>query len=337
VTVAGLPSVSVVATVLNEERHLRSAVEHVLAQDYPGPLDVTVALGPSRDRTDAIAAELAQDPRVRTVRNPSGRTPAGLNAAIAASSGEVVVRVDGHAMLPPDYVSTAVRALSDTGADNVGGIMAAEGRTPFEQAVARAMTSRLGVGNAAFHTGGQAGAAETVYLGAFRRSALERVGGYDESFQRAQDWELNFRLRSTGGLVWFDPGLRVAYRPRSGVESLARQYFHYGRWRRVVMRQHPGSASARYLAPPVALAAIAAGTVTGLAVHRVGFVVPGGYALSLLGGSVVTGRGLPVRARGLLPLVYAVMHLTWGAGFLSSPRRLARGRSATAARGSASA
>jgi glycosyltransferase involved in cell wall biosynthesis len=313
-----------VATVLNEERHLRAAVEHVLAQDYAGPLEVVVALGPSRDRTDAIAAELTQDPRVRTVRNPSGRTPAGLNAAIAVATGEVIVRVDGHAMLPPDYVSRAVQDLQETGADNVGGMMAAEGVTSFEKAVARAMTSRFGVGNAPFHTGGEAGPADTVYLGVFRRAALARVGGYDESFQRAQDWELNFRLRSTGGTVWFDPALRVAYRPRPDLHSLARQYFHYGRWRRVVARQHQGSVNARYLAPPAAVLALMAGTALGLVGWPLGFLAPVGYAAALLVGSALTARGLAMPVVERLPLVYACMHLTWGVGFLTSPRRLAR-------------
>src|SRR5699024_2646046 len=131
--------------------------------------------------------------------------PTALNAAIAASRHEIVARVDGHAMLPPDYLRLAVQALGGTGADNVGGIMAAEGATAFERAVACAMPARLGVGNARFRTGGEAGPTDTVYLGVFRRAALERVGGYDESLLRAQDWELNHRIRQTGGIVWFTP------------------------------------------------------------------------------------------------------------------------------------
>jgi hypothetical protein len=203
-------------------------------------------------------------------------------------------------------------------------MMAAEGVTSFEKAVARAMTSRFGVGNAPFHTGGEAGPADTVYLGVFRRAALARVGGYDESFQRAQDWELNFRLRSTGGTVWFDPALRVAYRPRPDLHSLARQYFHYGRWRRVVARQHQGSVNARYLAPPAAVLALMAGTALGLVGWPLGFLAPVGYAAALLVGSALTARGLAVPVVVRLPLVYACMHLTWGVGFLTSPRRLAR-------------
>ena len=183
------PAVSIVMTVVNEERHLRHAVERLLRQDYPGELDISIAVGPSRDRTREVAQELADaNPHIHVVDNPSGRTPSGLNAAIGVGDSEIVVRIDGHAMVPPDYVRTGVLALEETGADNVGGIMAAEGTNEFERAVARAMTSRYGVGGAPFHVGGEPGPALTVYLGCFRRDALDRVGGYDETMMRAQDW-----------------------------------------------------------------------------------------------------------------------------------------------------
>jgi len=318
--------VSIVVCVLNEERHVADAVRHALTQDHLGPLELVVALGPSRDRTDAIVGELATiDPRIRTVRNPDprGATPAGLNAAVAQSRYPVIVRIDGHALLPPHYVRTAVETMRRTGADNVGGIMAAEGVTPFEQAVARAMTSRLGVGNASFHTGGEEGPADTVYLGVFRRAAIARVGGYDEAFLRAQDWEMNLRIRRTGGLVWFQPALRVSYRPRSRVRDLGRQYFHYGRWRRVVMRRHEGTATPRYLAPPLALVGVAAGTVLALLGVWPAAVLPGGYLVAVVAGSLVESRGLSPSAALRLPLALATMHLSWGAGFLTSPKRLA--------------
>src|SRR3954452_20035765 len=259
------PGVSAVLTVLNEERHLRDAVASVLDQDYPGDIELVIALGPSRDATNAVAHELAAaDARVKCVDNPSGRTPEGLNKALALTRFPVVARVDGHAELPDDYLRVAVEALERTGAVNVGGLMGAEGRTAFEHAVARAMTSKFGVGNAPFHVGGEEGPADTVYLGVFRRDVIERVGGYDERFSRAQDWEMNYRLRQKGGLVWFTPRLRVAYRPRGDVRSLASQYFHYGRWRYEVMRRHPGSVNLRYLAPPTALVGLVAGTVAGI-------------------------------------------------------------------------
>jgi hypothetical protein len=258
------------------------------------------------------------------VPNPTGRTPAALNAAIKASRHPVVVRVDGHGMLSPDYIATAVRLLDETGAQNVGGIMHAEGENAWEHAVAAAMTSRIGVGNAAFHTGGQAGPAETVYLGVFRRTALEQQGGYNEEFIRAQDWELNFRIREAGGLIWFSPELRVSYRPRPSVRALAKQYKDYGRWRHVVARYHQGSINLRYLAPPVALCAIVAGIVVGAAVTPWAFVVPGAYLVGIAAGSVPAGRGLPLAARVRIPVALATMHLCWGWGFLTSPRSLAR-------------
>ncbi|RSN48753.1 MULTISPECIES: glycosyltransferase family 2 protein [Actinomadura] len=317
------PAVSVVMPVLNEQRHLTDAVRRILTQDYPGELELVLALGPSRDRTDDIAHRLAaEDPRIVVVSNPTGRTPQGLNIAIKASQYSIIVRVDGHSLLPPDYVRAAVETMEETGADNVGGIMAAEGTTPFEQAVARAMTSKLGVGNARFHTGGEAGEVETVYLGTFRRSALDRVGGYDETFTRAQDWEMNHRIRQTGGRIFFTPRMRVTYRPRPDLRALAKQYFQTGRWRRVVGREHAGTLNLRYLAPPIAVVAMTAGAVAGAFGFWPGWILPGGYALAMVAGAAVEGRGLPPAAWVRLPLVFATMHVTWGVGFLTSPPRL---------------
>jgi len=325
-----LPAVSVIMPVLNEERHLRGAVQAILAQEYAGEMEVVIALGPSTDRTDEIAAQLLaetasfESKRVHTVPNPTGRTPAALNAAIKASRHPIVVRVDGHGMLSPNYIATAVRLLEETGAQNVGGIMHAEGENDWEHAVAAAMTSKIGVGNAAFHTGGEAQAAETVYLGVFRREALEQQGGYNEEFIRAQDWELNFRIREAGGLIWFSPELRVSYRPRPSVKALAKQYKDYGRWRHVVARYHEGSINLRYLAPPAAVCAIAAGIVVGAALTPLGFVIPGGYLAAIALGSVPAGKGLPLKARLQIPVALATMHMSWGWGYLTSPRSLAR-------------
>jgi succinoglycan biosynthesis protein ExoA len=320
---ADWPSVSVVMPVRNESAYLRAAVGGVLAQDYLGEMELVMALGPSRDGTEAIAAELmTSDRRLRTVSNPSGRTPCALNAAIAACRHQIIVRADAHGVLPTDYVRVAVGLLESTGAANVGGIMHAEGVTPFEKAVACAMTLPLGVGNARFHVGGQPGPVDTVYLGVFRRDALDALGGYDESFERAQDWELNFRIRASGGLVWFSPSLRVSYRPRPSVSALADQYFHYGRWRRVLTRYHHGSINPRYLTPPATMMAITTGCFVGLSAHPVGWIAPAGYVFALLTGSVLTGRRLGWPAWLWLPLALAVMHQSWAVGFLTSPSRL---------------
>lgn len=316
--------------VLNEENYLESAVSAILNQGYQGNLHVVLAIGPSQDRTQEIADALAaRDSRVTSVANPTGRTPEGLNLAIAATTEDLIVRVDAHCELSPGYITTAVETLERTGADNVGGIMGAVGVTPFEKAVAAAMTSPLGVGSSAFHTGGEEGPAETVYLGVFRRSALQRVGGYDPAFTRAQDWEMNFRIRHSGGLVWFNPTLFVTYRPRPSIRKLAKQYFQYGSWRHEVMRRHPetrrGKSALRYFAPPTAVVGVVAGTAVGLLGVALeafpltfwGFLAPVGYGALTLASSV----SLVKRAgRGALwlPIALATMQMSWGVGFLMS-------------------
>jgi glycosyltransferase involved in cell wall biosynthesis len=314
--------------VLNEANYLKAAVAAILRQDYPGQIQVVLALGPSTDDTDLIATELVKaDPRVITIPNPSGRTPDGLNAALAATAQEIVVRVDAHSELCDGYIRLAVETLQRTGADNVGGIMGAVGVTKFESAVAAAMTSPLGVGSAPFHTGGAEGPADTVYLGVFKRSALERIGGYDSAFTRAQDWEMNYRIRASGGTVWFNPNLSVTYRPRPNVFKLAKQYFEYGSWRHEVMRRHPDTrrtkSALRYFAPPLAVALIVIGKVLGTVGFVMsnsliwGYVLPFGYlALTLL-----SSLTLIKRARGgalWVPIVLMTMQISWGFGFLIS-------------------
>lgn len=318
------PGVSVVMPVRDEERHLAAAVQRVLDQEYPGELEVILCVGPSRDATDEIAARLAAgDGRIRVVENPAGRTPHALNLGVAAARHGVVVRVDGHGELTDGYIARAVELLEATGAANVGGVMDAQGRSAFEQAVATAYTTRLGLGGSAFHLAASpAGEAETVFLGVFRKEALEAVGGFDESLHRAQDWELNYRLRASGRRIWFSPELRVTYRPRSSLRALVRQMYDTGKWRREVVRRHPETANVRYLAPPVAVTGMALGTVAGLVgeltgsrLLRVGFAAPLGYLAIVVGGSAAAGP-LPLRARAWLPLVLAATHVSWGTGFL---------------------
>ena len=324
------PAVAVVMPVLNEANYLKAAVAAILDQDYPGQMQVVLALGPSNDSTELVAAEIvANDERVSSVVNPTGRTPDGLNAALAATSQEIVVRVDAHSELSEGYIRLAVETLQRTGADNVGGIMGATGVTKFEKAVAAAMTSPLGVGSAAFHTGGVEGPADTVYLGVFKRSALERLGGYDPAFTRAQDWEMNYRIRATGGTVWFNPDLFVTYRPRPNIRALAKQYFEYGSWRHEVMRRHPQTrktkSALRYYAPPVAVIGVIGGTLAAIIGSKLhifplgfwGFLLPFGYLVLTLLSSLT----LIKRARGgalWVPVVLMTMQMSWGIGFLTS-------------------
>lgn len=318
------PGVSVVMPILNEERHLAAAVGRILAQDYPGELQVIMSVGPSSDRTAEIAEQLAAgDDRLQVVDNPTGKTPSALNLGIAAAKYDIVVRVDGHGELTDGYIRRAVELLDETGAAVVGGVMDAQGRTAFEQAVAYAYTSRLGLGGSKFHLSeSSAGPADTVYLGVFRKQALLEAGGYDETMHRAQDWELNYRIRSRGGLIWFSPELRVTYRPRSTLKALISQYFATGKWRREVVRRHPDTVGLRYLAPPLTVLGIGVGATGGLlglildrSLLKVGWLAPLGYLALIIGGTV-TARDIAPEARIRLPLVLAAMHLAWGAGFL---------------------
>ncbi|MHA6511229.1 glycosyltransferase family 2 protein [Tessaracoccus sp. Z1128] len=316
--------VSVVMPLRDEEKHLRAAVQRVLDQHYPGELELLLAVAPSADRTRHIADELAAaDPRIVVLDNPTGYTPTGLNIAIDHARHDVIVRVDGHGELSPGYIETAVRLLDETGAANVGGLMDAQGTSPLSEAVAAAYNSRAGLGGGGFHLEDTPdGPADTVFLGVFRKAALQAVGGYDESLHRAQDWELNYRLRRAGHLVYFTARLRVVYHPRDSYRALARQFYSTGQWRREVARRHPDTLSLRYLAAPLAVMGIAgglAGGVVGLAVRSRALsallLAPAAYLAFVAAASGAVG-GLSPAARLRFPFVLAVMHLSWGAGFV---------------------
>ena len=315
------PAVSVILPVLNEEAHLEESILAILAQDYRGLFEVILALGPSQDRTDEIAKSLSvRDSRVKLIPNPTGKTAAGLNLAVATSNHPIVVRVDGHAKIPQNYLTLAVEILEKTGAVNVGGVMAAEGISNFEKAVARAMRSPLGVGASRFHTGGAAGEVDTVYLGAFKREAINQAGGFDERYTRAQDWELNHRLRKNGGLIYFDPRLQVTYRPRPNLRKLAKQYFQYGTWRRVVSRSHSGTINMRYLAPPVTLLGCAISLLTGSLIHPILYIPLAVYGLFVAVSAALISRS--VRELISLLAIIPTMHFAWGAGFITSTKAL---------------
>ncbi|MDR6612796.1 MULTISPECIES: glycosyltransferase family 2 protein [unclassified Leifsonia] len=323
-----LPGVSYVMPVLNEVTHVRAAVDSLLAQDYAGPFEVTIALGPSMDGTTQLVEELAAvDSRIRVVDNVVGSTPAGLNLAIRESQYPIVIRVDAHSVLPPDYARVAVETILETGADNVGGLMDAQGTTDFERAVARAYGSRVGLGGTKLHVGGEAGPAETVYLGVFRRDRLIEVGLFDEEIKRGQDWELNRRLRTTGGTVWFTPRLKVTYRPRPNLYRLARQFFSTGIWRGELARRFPASNGLRYFAPPVMVLGVAVGTLLGIVgiVQALlgaapwllwGFAIPALYIVIVVVSALVWGRRDGFRPFLWFLVVLPCIHFSWGIGFV---------------------
>jgi len=309
------PDVAVAMPVREEAEDLEVAVRAVLAQDYEGRLEVCIAVAPSLDGTLALASHLAtQDDRVLVVENPDGGTPAGLNRAIRASTAPIVVRVDGHSRLEQGYIARAVETLKRTGAVNVGGIQEPRGRTLFEVSVGRAMASRFGAGDSRFHYGGAEGAVDTVYLGVFQRDAIEAVGLFDETLVRNQDYELNWRLRAVGGTVWFDPELRVGYRPRGSLHALIRQFFEYGRWKCEVVRRHPRSLRWRQVVPPLTSVALAAGLAGGF-FWRPLLVLPITYVALVMVMAVAVGRSIGESVR--LVVVYPAIHMSWGFGFLS--------------------
>lgn len=305
------PSVAIVIPVVDGEQTIRRAIESCRSQDYDGPLEVVVALGPSRDGTAAVLSEMED---LVVVDNPSGATPDGLNQAIAATDAAVIVRCDAQSRLPDDYVSTAVRSLEETNAAVVGGRQVVVGTTPLERGIGLAMGSPLGAGGATFRTGGDAGPVETVYLGVFDRAALDAVGGFDGAWLRNQDYELNHRIRTTGRTVWFAPDLAVEYRPRPTLGALWRQFHDYGRWKRAMLSAHPDSFRARQAAAPALVLGLA---VTAVAAPWIGWVpsaaLLGAYAVALGVGTVVAA---PRPGWGWFPVAAATMHLAWGTGFL---------------------
>ncbi|WP_244285253.1 glycosyltransferase family 2 protein [Cryobacterium shii] len=323
-----LLGVSYVMPVLNDVTHVRAAVTSLLRQDYTGPFEVTVALGPSIDGTTELVEEMvAVDPRIRIVANEIGSTPAGLNIAIRASSYPVVIRVDAHSVLPPDYARIAVETLERTGADNVGGVMDAQGESPFQKAVARAYGTKIGLGGTPLHVGGTEGPAETVYLGCFRMDSIVRVGLFDEGIKRGQDWELNRRLREQGGTVWFTPRLRVVYRPRPSLSRLARQMVSTGLWRGELARRYPESNGIRYFAPPVMVLGVVLGLLAGLGGLvqlltggapwlLLGLLVPVAYLLIVAAATVAVTRPDGFRAALWFLVVLPCIHFCWGIGFL---------------------
>ena len=317
-----LPSVSVVMPVRNGAATLEQSLAAIGVQTYPGPVDVAVALAPSTDGTARILEEADLGLDLKVVENPTGSTAAGLNLAIAATRGRIVARVDAQAVIGPDYIQRAVAALARTGAANVGGVQRPVAGQGLAAAIAAALASPFGAGPARYRTGRSEGPADTVYLGVFDRAALEQVGGFDETMVRNQDYELNWRLRHRGLTVWLDPGLAVGYIPRSTYRDLARQYFEYGVWKRVMLWRNPRSLRLRQAAAPLLIAAMAASAVELGRGRWRGLVVPLGYALGA-GAAARRTRATLARRRdqARAGLAFAVIHFSWGAGFLAGRRR----------------
>ena len=306
-------------SVIIPARGAAALIPDCLASVLPQLRDDDELIVAAGDDATATAARSSADPRVRVVANPAATTPAALNVAIAAARHPVIMRVDAQARIPDGYRDRVVALLAATGATNVGGRQVARGDRGVSVAIAAAMNARLGHGGASYRSGARGGPVDTVYLGTFRADALHAVGGYDERFTTNQDAELNERIRRAGGTVWLDPTLAVTYLPRTRLRALARQFRGYGRGRAMTARRHPGSLGRRQLAAPTLVLGLL-GALSALPWTSVPLALwAAGYGSLLILGTLLEGgdarRWFPVTAAAL-----AVMHLSWGAGFLIAPR-----------------
>lgn len=321
---APLPFVSVIMPIRNEADFIERSLGAVLAQDYPRDcFEVLIADGMSTDSTREIIRRVAGDyPEIslHILDNPRQIVPTGFNAALAQARGEVIVRVDGHTIIVPDYLRECALALERSGADNVGGKMNAVGASPFGQAVALATSSPFGVGGALFHYSDQEELVDTVYMGAWRREVFERLGFFDEELVRNQDDEFNYRLRAAEGKILLSPAIRSKYFNRSSIRALWRQYYQYGFYKVRVLQKHPAQMQPRQFVPPLfALGLLLGAMLAPLSkpLRRLWTAGLAAYGLANVAASVKLARANGWQHFKRLPLVFFILHFSYGLGFLA--------------------
>src|SRR5574341_399361 len=322
------PFVSIIVPCYNEQATIRFLLEAILAQTYPRTrMEVVIADALSQDRTRAeIAAFAADHPELplRVVDNERRTIPSGLNLAIGAARGEIILRLDAHSMPIPEYVERCVHALEAGKGANVGGawMIRAGGSGWIPEAIATAAAHPLGVGDAKYRLEASAGAVDTVPFGAFRRELIEKIGGFDETLLTNEDYEFNARLRRSGGVVWFDPQIRSTYIARGSLAELARQYWRYGFWKFIMLRRSPETIRWRQALPPSFVANL---VVLGFlcfwfpVARLILFFEIIFYLLALMAAGIHAAirRRQPLLVPGLM-LAIATMHISWGSGFLWS-------------------
>jgi glycosyltransferase involved in cell wall biosynthesis len=315
------PPVTIIMPIRNEAGFIQRSLGAVLAQNYPEEcLQVIVADGMSSDGTREIVREMVGEyPRASLIDNPGRIVPTALNAALAEAQGEVIIRVDGHCQIAPDYVQRCVEALERTGADCVGGPMVTVGETDVAEGIALAQSSFFGVGGVAFRTGSDRGRyVDTVAFGAYRREVFDRIGTFDEELVRNQDDEFNFRLTQAGGKIWLDPSIRSVYYSRASLPGLWRQYFEYGLYKVRLIQKRGAVPSWRHLVPVTFVLSLLASLLLALFTgqRRWALSVAGPYAAANLAASAWTARNR-WRLFPFLPLAFATLHMAYGLGFLS--------------------
>jgi glycosyltransferase involved in cell wall biosynthesis len=316
-----LPAVSVVAPCRNERLHIEAFVASILSQDEPpGGCELIVADGMSTDGTRDVLAQLAAtNPRVRVIDNPGRIVSTGLNKAVDAAHGRLIIRADIHTEYASDYLRQCVAVLDATGADNVGGPWIAAGRSYVSRAIAAAFQSPFGSGGARAHDPVYEGDVDTVYLGCWRRDYLQAIGSFDEELVRNQDDELNLRIRRSGGHVWQCPKIRSRYFTRGSLTALFRQYVQYGYWKVRVIQKHQLPASLRHLVPAafvLTLVVLLLLSPVSIAARIALAGVVASYLACNLAASVMTAARSRWTSLPVLPLVFVCYHVGYGYGFL---------------------
>jgi glycosyltransferase involved in cell wall biosynthesis len=312
------PLVTVIMPIRNEALFIARSLGAVLAQRYPSDrLEILVVDGMSADETPAIIQRLPGAGRVRILPNHRQIQAAALNIGLQEARGDIVVRVDGHTVIAPDYVDAALAALETSHADAVGGAMVPVAVTSMGKAIAAASTSAFGV-PAAFHHSKSAQFTDTVYLGVWPRHVLTRVGGFNESVHPNEDYELNYRIRRSGGKVYFDPRIRSIYYGRQTLGALITQYFRYGRSKVRTISAHPASLRLRHLAAPLFISYLIVGLPLAIVSLPIRVLWLAGLALYAALAAIAALRQstrTSIRLFWRILVVFPAMHLAWGSGF----------------------
>lgn len=316
-----MPLVSIVIPCRNEARDIQACVTSALSQEPPpGGIEIIVADGMSTDGTrDLLHAASQRDPRLRVIDNCGGIVSTGLNAAIRAAQGQVIVRLDAHTEYAPDYVARCLEALARTAADNVGGPARTKADSYAARAIAAAYHSPFSVGGASFHNTGFEGYVDTVTYGCWPRATFERFGYFDEELVRNQDDEHNLRITRGGGRVYQSPSIRSWYHPRGSLPALFKQYLQYGYWKVRVIQKHRLPASLRHLVPGafvLSLAVLGLGAVFSALATWLLALECGVYLASVAGASIITAARNDWKLLPALPTVFACYHFGYGVGFL---------------------
>ncbi len=315
-----MPLVSIVIPVRNEAAFIERGLSAVLGQTYPKDrIEIVVADGMSTDGTREKILEIAarSEMNILIVDNVKQIAPTGLNRAIEKASGEIIIRVDGHCEIDPDYVANCVELLESGRAEGVGGPIETVGETPRAAAISMAMSSNFGVGGSAFRTiNDREMLTDTVAFPGYTRKIIEQAGPFNEELVRNQDDEYNFRIRKLGGRILLSPKIRSRYYSRSTFGSLWRQYFQYGYWKVRVLQMHPKQMSLRQFVPFVFVSSI---ILLGLlspfffAFRLTLAVEVGMYLLANLAASFKVA-GSRIRAIPFLSLSFFILHVAYGLG-----------------------